>query len=81
MREEIIKDLKEIIFNVTGSSDIEVKEDSDLINDLGLSSLDLIAIIGEIEDHFNITIEDDDISSIRTAKDIADYVESKTKWG
>lgn len=79
MREEIIKDLKEIIFNVTGSDDIEVKEDSDLINDLGLSSLDLIAIIGEIEDHFNITIEDDDISSIRTAKDIADYVESKTK--
>lgn len=79
MREEIIKDLKEIIFNVTGSGDIEVKEDSDLINDLGLSSLDLIAIIGEIEDHFNITIEDDDISSIRTAKDIADYVESKTK--
>ena len=45
MREEIIKDLKEIIFNVTGSGDIEVKEDSDLINDLGLSSLDLIAII------------------------------------
>lgn len=78
MREDILEKIKELIFDVTGKSDIEVKEDSDLINDLGLSSLDLIAIIGEIEDHFNISVEDDDMVSLRTAKDLIYYIESKT---
>lgn len=43
--------------------------------DLGVDSLDLFQIIIEIEEEFNVQIED--AEKIKTVRDAVDYVESK----
>lgn len=42
---------------------------------LGVDSLDLFQIIMELEEEFNVRIEDTDI--IKTVKDAVDYIESR----
>lgn len=42
---------------------------------LGVDSLDLFQIIMELEEEFNVRIEDTD--SIKTVKDAVDYIESR----
>ena len=50
-RAEIFNELKEIVLDYLGDDDIEVSEDSVLTDDLGLTSLDLISIVGDVLDY------------------------------
>ena len=77
MNKKVFDELKEIILDYLGVDDLEIKEDSSLNDDLGLTSLDMITIIGEIEDRFNIQMEDEVMYSIKTAKDAVDYIADK----
>lgn len=68
--------VKKILENYTES---EIKEDSSLVGDLGLSSLDIVSIVADFEDEFNIKIEDKDIYNFLTVDDILKYLEEKCK--
>lgn len=76
-RDEIFNELKEIIKEYLGESELDIHEDSVLTEDLDLSSLDLISVVGDVEDAFNISIDDDAIMSINTVKDVLDYIENQ----
>lgn len=76
-RDEIFNELKEIIKEYLGESELDIQEDSVLTEDLDLSSLDLISVVGDVEDAFNISIDDDAIMSINTVKDVIDYIENQ----
>lgn len=76
-RAEIFNELKEIVLDYLGDDDIEVSEDSVLTDDLGLTSLDLISIVGDVEDSFDISVEDEAMESIETAGDVLDYIEGR----
>ena len=71
-RVEIFNELKEIVLDYLGDDDIEVSEDSVLTDDLGLTSLDLISIVGDVEDSFGISVEDEAMESIETVGDVLD---------
>lgn len=45
--------------------------------DLGLNSYDVISIITEFEDKFDVEIPDKDIKKLQTIGDAAAYIESK----
>lgn len=79
MNQKIFEELKQIVCDYLGDDKIEIKEDSILTDDLGLSSLDLISIVGSVEDAFNIEVQDKDVAEIRTIKDVVDYIEKKQK--
>ena len=76
-RAEIFNELKEIVLDYLGDDDIEVSEDSVLTDDLGLTSLDLISIVGDVEDSFDISVEDEAVESIETVGDVLDYIEGR----
>ena len=57
----------------------EIKEDSSLVADLGLSSLDIVSIVADFEDEFNIKIEDKDIFNFLNVDDILKYLEEKCR--
>lgn len=59
--------------------DGEITRDSALIDDLGLSSLDVINIVAEFEDEFDIEIPDRIIPTLRTVGDIVDYLEANAE--
>ena len=77
MKEKIFEELKEIIFDYLGDDEIEVKLESNFIDDIGLSSLDMISIVGQVEDTFEIVVEDEDIANIKTMEDAVDYIIKK----
>ena len=79
MSEKILKQLQDIIREYSGKDDLVITEKSSLVNDLELSSLDIINLIGSIEDTFNIEIEDEDVVKMVTVGDVVDYIISKTK--
>ena len=55
----------------------EITLQSDLQNDIGLESIDIITVVFELEDEFNIEIPDQDIENVKTVGDIARYVQNK----
>lgn len=52
-----------------------LSEDSDLMNELGLSSLQVMELIEQIEDRFDISIPLNTLPDIRTAGDLAQQLE------
>ena len=66
--------LRDIIVEVLNVDENEVTMESTFIDDLGADSLDVFQIINDIEDEFEVSIEDPE--SIVTVKDIVDFVEN-----
>lgn len=49
--------------------------------DLGADSLDLVELIMEMEETFDVQIADNELEKIRTIKDVLDFLKSKgTVW-
>ncbi len=71
MKNEII----EIIASVAEVPVKNVKMESNLINDLELGSLDLVTLVSEFENKYNMTVDDKDIKNLQTVKDVVEYIE------
>jgi acyl carrier protein len=71
--------LKEILIDVLGVKEEDIKAESKFVDDLGADSLDLVELIMSFEDKFNIEISDEDAEKIVTVKDALDYIDAKTK--
>ena len=67
--------VKEILSKFT---DAEITETSMLKSDLGLSSFDVVEIICEFEEAFDIEINDRDIRQFVGVADILNYLEAHT---
>lgn len=70
----MLEQIKSILEQYTEITDIT--EQSTLEADLGLSSFDVIEIVCEFEDAFNIEIGDRYIPKFVRVKDIIDYLEA-----
>lgn len=68
--------VKNILLNYTNIT--EITEDSILEADLGLSSFDVLSIVTDFEDMFEIEISDRDIGKFTSVKDILEYLETHT---
>ena len=67
----MFEEIKKIIQKYTEEP---VTPEAELVEDLGLTSLDVVSIIGDFEDEFGLEIEDEDILDFSTVADIVDYV-------
>ncbi len=67
---KIIEDIADIPLD-------EIKEDSHMMDDLDLSSLEIMSVVGDVERKFSIKISEDELLSISTVGDLAKVVESK----
>jgi acyl carrier protein len=55
----------------------KVKAESNIIEDLGADSLDVIEMLMTLEDEFGITIPDDKINQIKTVGQIVELIDKK----
>ena len=69
--------LKEILVDVLGVNEDDVKIESKFVDDLGADSLDLVELIMAFEDKFSIEISDEEAEKMVTVKDVLDYISSK----
>lgn len=63
---------------VPDGESISLAENQDLINDLKINSAHIVDIVLDIEDKFDINIEDDVIGEMNTVADAVDVVMRKT---
>ena len=49
---------------------VVITEDTDLVDDLALDSLEVMELLLDIEDHFDISVPINILPSIRTVKDV-----------
>lgn len=65
--------VKTIILEQMDVEESNITMQSDFIEDLGADSLDIAELIMAFEDEFDIEIDDDDITNIKTVADIVKY--------
>ena len=53
----------------------KVKPETSFINDLGADSLDIVELVMEFEEAFDMSIPDEDAEKIRTVGDAIKYIE------
>lgn len=56
----------------------EVTKESKFVDDLKADSLDVVELVMEFEDEFDITIPDDDYDKIQTVGDAINYIDGKS---
>jgi acyl carrier protein len=54
--------------------EVELTEDSELVNELGLTSLQVMTLIEHIEDDFDISVPLNILPDIRTLRDLANQL-------
>lgn len=72
-REDLLKRFQDIASKVA-ERDVPLKSADTPIADLGLDSLNLLEIIGEMEKEFRIRIPDDQLVGISTVSQLVDLV-------
>ena len=72
----MIEKLKEIIVNYVEVNPDDITENSRFIEDIGLNSYDFMCMLGDIEDEFNITVDEAEIVNLRTVGEAIAYFES-----
>lgn len=71
----VIDKVKELVAEQLGISKDKITENSNIIEDLGADSLDVIEMLMTLEDEYGITIPDDKISQIKTINQIVELIE------
>ena len=69
----------EILSEFIDDDETEITMDSALVDDLGLSSLEVINIVANFEDEFGIEVPDRVIPTLRTVGDIVKYLEENVE--
>ena len=76
MREELIELFKNAY---EGEEDVDFNENTNIIDDLDLSSLEFFSLVNEIEEKYNVVITERELQSIVTIGDVITIMEKKCK--
>lgn len=52
----------------------DISGDSNFVEDLGADSLDIVELVMEIEDEFDLEIPDEDVENLSTVQDVVNYL-------
>ncbi|MBC6111610.1 acyl carrier protein [Pedobacter fastidiosus] len=80
---QIIKELAKIVTPYTEEKSAleNIGEDTDFITDLKINSANLVDIVLDIEEKFNIAIDNDSMAKMLTVKATVEIIETKLNAG
>ena len=70
----VFEKIKEIVVDQLGVNGEDVKLETSFIEDLGADSLDLFQVVMDLEDAFDVKVEN--VENIKTVGDAVKYIES-----
>lgn len=73
----MLEKIREIMTRYVELEPEDIKEDSRLAEDLGLTSFAVMSMMGDFEEEFEITVDENELTDIYTVKDIMDYIVKK----
>ncbi len=81
-RNEIKEKLADVMRMAMPTESIDIQtlnEQSDLVADVGLSSVGILYVVIAIEEFFGIRFDDVGFADFKTVCDVIDYIEKKTQ--
>ena len=73
----IFEKVREIVAEQLGISEDEIKLETNFVDDLGADSLDLFQVVMELEDAFDVKVEE--VDGLKTVADAVKYIETATQ--
>lgn len=70
--------VKKILVEDLNVEESEITPEAELVNDLGINSLELADLICICEENFDIEVDDDDVRGFITVGDVVEYLNKKT---
>ena len=74
-RKMVIDEIKQILAKQLRIDANTINDNSNIIEDLGADSIDLVELLMTIEEKKGIVVSDEDAVKLKTVKDVADYIE------
>ncbi|HEY8529918.1 MAG: acyl carrier protein [Paenibacillaceae bacterium ZCTH02-B3] len=75
---DVFERVKRIIVERLGVEESEVTPEASFKDDLGADSLDVVELVMELEDEFDLEISDEDAEKITTVGEVVQYIESRS---
>ena len=76
---EYLEEIKKIIEEITDIPADEIEADSQIMDDLDLSSIEIMSVIAEIERKYSVHFSEEELMSVQSVADIINVVDSKRK--
>jgi len=76
---DMIDKVKELVAEQLGISKDTIKDDANIIEDLGADSLDVIEMLMTLEEEYGISIPDEKINQVKTISQIVKLIEDCQK--
>ncbi|WP_167628958.1 acyl carrier protein [Listeria valentina] len=74
--QEVLEKVTEIVVDRLGVEGSKVTLEASFKDDLGADSLDVVELVMELEDQFDMEISDDDAEKLSTVGDAVKYIEA-----
>ena len=71
----MLEQLKEIICQYVDVDPEAITEDARFVEDLGFNSYDFMSMVGELEEIYDIEVEEREVVGIRTVGEAIEYLE------
>ncbi|ANF96484.1 MULTISPECIES: acyl carrier protein [Paenibacillus] len=75
---DVMERVKRIVIDRLGADEADIKLESSFKDDLGADSLDVVELVMELEDEFDLEISDEDAEKITTVGEVVNYIQSHT---
>ena len=74
----VLEKVKAILAEQFDVEEDKITADSDLQEDLGADSLDVVDLLMSIEDEFEVEVPDEEIENIKTVGSLVSYIEANS---
>ena len=74
----VLEKVKAILAEQFDVEEDKITADTDLQEDLGADSLDVVDLLMSIEDEFEVEVPDEDIENIKTVGSLVSYIEANS---
>lgn len=71
----MLEELKEMICEYVDVNPEQITEEARFIEDLGFNSYDFMSMVGEIEEKFDIEVEEREVVKVKTVADAVKYIQ------
>ena len=69
--------IRDVILEYVELPKESITPDTRFLADMHMNSLDIMTMIGQLEDEYDITIETEDLNDIYTMQQLVDYIEER----
>ena len=74
----VLEKVKAILADQFDADEDKITADTDLQEDLGADSLDVVDLLMSIEDEFDVEVPDEEIENIKTVGALVSYIEANS---